>query len=93
MEHYSGNVGHIDVRFVCGNAKGFNVAHGLKQIIAAAQSIDKYFLSAPSRRPKKQQPLYPSGHTELKGNQKYFHHIVSVNNMSGSINIKTKFSI
>jgi hypothetical protein len=28
MEHYSVNVGFIDVRFMCGNRKGFNVARG-----------------------------------------------------------------
>jgi hypothetical protein len=35
MEHYSVNVGFIDVRFMCGNGKGFNVARGIKQFIAA----------------------------------------------------------
>jgi hypothetical protein len=43
MEHYSVNVGHIDVRFMCGNGKGFNVAQGIKQFISAARAIDKYF--------------------------------------------------
>jgi hypothetical protein len=36
MEHCSVNVGHIDVRFMCGNGKGFNVYRGLKQFISAA---------------------------------------------------------
>jgi hypothetical protein len=43
MEKYSVNAVHIDVRFMCGNGKGFNVARGLKQFIAAAQVIDKDF--------------------------------------------------
>jgi hypothetical protein len=41
MEHYRINVGYIDVRFMCGNGKGFNIARGIKQFIAAARAIDK----------------------------------------------------
>jgi hypothetical protein len=41
MKHYSVNVGHIDVRFMCDNGKSFNVAPGLKQFISAARAIDK----------------------------------------------------
>jgi hypothetical protein len=43
MEHYSVNVGHIEVRFMCGNGKGFNVARGLKQFISATRAIYKGF--------------------------------------------------
>jgi hypothetical protein len=31
MEHYRVNVGYVDVRFMCGKRKGFNVARGIKQ--------------------------------------------------------------
>jgi hypothetical protein len=41
MEHCSFNVRHIDVRFICGNGKGFNVARGLTQFTAAARAIYK----------------------------------------------------
>jgi hypothetical protein len=34
MEHYSVNLGYIDVRFMCGNGKGFNVARGIKQFMS-----------------------------------------------------------
>jgi hypothetical protein len=47
MEHYSVNVGYVDVRFMCGNGKGFNVARGIKQFIAAARAIDKDFCLLP----------------------------------------------
>jgi hypothetical protein len=47
MEHYSVNFGHIDVWFMCSNGKGFNVARGLKQFIAAARAIDKDFRLLP----------------------------------------------
>jgi hypothetical protein len=47
MEQYRLNVGHIDVRFMCGNGKGFNAVHGLKQFIAAARAIDKDFCLLP----------------------------------------------
>jgi hypothetical protein len=35
MEHYRVNVGYVDVRFMCGNGKGFNFARGIKQLIVA----------------------------------------------------------
>jgi hypothetical protein len=47
MEHYRVNVGYVDVRFMCGNGKGFNVARGIKQFIAAARAIDTYFCLLP----------------------------------------------
>jgi hypothetical protein len=47
MEHYSVNIGYIDVRFMCGNGKGFNVEKGIKQLIAAALAIDKDFFLLP----------------------------------------------
>jgi hypothetical protein len=47
MEHYRVNVGYVDVRFMCGNGKGFNVARGIKQFIAAACAIDKDFCLLP----------------------------------------------
>jgi hypothetical protein len=65
MEHYSVDVVHIDVRFMCRNGKGFNVARGLKQFISAARAIEKDFF-LPPRRPR-QQPLYPSRRTKLEG--------------------------
>jgi hypothetical protein len=47
MEHYSVNVGYVDVRFMCGNGKGINVARGINQFIAAARAIYKYFCHLP----------------------------------------------
>jgi hypothetical protein len=47
MEHYRVNVGYVDVRFMCGNGKDFNVARGIKQFIAAARAIDKDFCLLP----------------------------------------------
>jgi hypothetical protein len=47
MEHYSVNVGFVDVRFTCGNWKGFNVAIGIKQFIDASRDIDKDFCLLP----------------------------------------------
>jgi hypothetical protein len=41
MEHNSIKVGYVDMIFMCGNGKCFNVARGIKQFIAAARSIDK----------------------------------------------------
>jgi hypothetical protein len=47
MEHLCVNVGYVDVHFMCGNGKGFNVAREIKQFIAAAGAIDKYFCLLP----------------------------------------------
>jgi hypothetical protein len=47
MEHYSVNVSYVDVRFMCGNGKGFNFARGINQLIAAARVIDKDFCLLP----------------------------------------------
>jgi hypothetical protein len=64
MEHYRVNVGYIDVRFMCVNGKGFNVARGIKQFIAAARTIDKDFCLLPLGGPR-QQPLYSGRRTKL----------------------------
>jgi hypothetical protein len=93
MEHYSVHVRYVDVRFMCGNGKGFNFARGIKQFIAAASAIDKDFcllslggqdnnLCIPADVPNSKEAI-----------QKYFRHRVSVNNVSDSIRIQTKFSI
>jgi hypothetical protein len=47
MEHYSVNVGYVDVRLMCGIGKGFNVARGIDQFIATARAIDKDFRLLP----------------------------------------------
>jgi hypothetical protein len=47
MEHYLVNVGYVDVRFMCGNGKCFNIARGIKQFIASARAIDKDFCLLP----------------------------------------------
>jgi hypothetical protein len=47
MEHYSVHVGNIDIRFMCGNGKCFNVARGLKQFISATRAIYKDFCLLP----------------------------------------------
>jgi hypothetical protein len=47
MKHYSANVGHIDVTFMCDNGKGFNVDRELKQFIPTARTIDKDFCLLP----------------------------------------------
>jgi hypothetical protein len=91
MKHYSVNVGYVDVRFMCGNGKGFNVARGIKQFIAAARAIGKDFCLLPLGGQDNSIPADVPNSKE--GIQKYFRHRVSVNNVSGSIKIQTKFSI
>jgi hypothetical protein len=73
MEHYSVNVVYVDVRCMCGNGKGFNVAREIDQFIAAARAIDKELCLLPlggqdnnllnyshSRKP----PVHPHGRTD-----------------------------
>jgi hypothetical protein len=84
MEHYSVNVGYIDVRFMCGNGKGLNVARGLKQFIYAARDIDKDFCLLPLGGQDNNLCIpadVPNSKEEI---QKYFRHRVAVNNVGAS---------
>jgi hypothetical protein len=91
MEHYSVNVGYVDVRFMCGNGKVFNVARGIKQFISAARAIDKDFCLLPLGGQDKNLCIPADVPNSKEGIQKYFQHRVSVNNVAGSIKIQTKF--
>jgi hypothetical protein len=93
MEHYSVNVGHVNVRFTCGNGKGFSVAQGLKQFIYAAQAIAQDFCLLPLGGQDNNICIPADVPNWKEGIQKYFRHRVSVNNVAGSIKIQTKFSI
>jgi hypothetical protein len=93
MELYRVNVGYVDVRFMCGNAKGFNVARGIKQFIAAACAIDKDFCILPLGGQDNNLCILTDVPNSKEGILKYFRHRVSVNNVAGSIKIQTKFSI
>jgi hypothetical protein len=91
MEHYSVNVVYVDVIFMCGNGKGFNVARGIKQFIAAARAIDKDFCLLPLGVQDNNLCILADFPNSKEGIQKYFPHRVSVNNVAGSIKIQTKF--
>jgi hypothetical protein len=93
MEHYSVNVGDVDVRFMCGNGKCFNVARGITQFIAADRTIDKDFCLLPLLGQNNNLCIPADVPNSKEGIQKYFRHRVSVNNVAGSIKIQTKFSI
>jgi hypothetical protein len=91
MDHYSVNVGFINIRFMCGNGKGFNVARGLKQFISAARAIDKDFCLLPLGVQDNNLCIPADVPNSKEGIQKYFRHRVSVNNVARSIKIQTKF--
>jgi hypothetical protein len=93
MEHYRVNVGYIDVRFMCGNGKGFNVARGIKQFIAAARTINKDFCLLPLVGQDNNLCIPADVPNSKDGILKYFRHRVSVNNVASSIKTQTKFSI
>jgi hypothetical protein len=93
MEHYSVNVGYVDVRFMCGNGKCFNVARGINQFISAARAIGKDFCILPLGGQDNNLCIPADIPNSKEGIQKYFRHRVSVNNVAGSIKIQTKFSI
>jgi hypothetical protein len=93
MEHYSVNVGYVDVRFMCGNGKGFNVERGIKHFIAASRAIDKDFFLLPLGGQDSNLCIPADIPNSKEGIHKYFRHRVSVNNVAGSIKIQTKFSI
>jgi hypothetical protein len=93
MEHYSVNVGHIEVKFMCGNVKGFNVARGIKQFISEARAIDNTFCVLPLGGQANNLCIPIDVPNSKEGIQKYFCHRVAVKNVAGSIKIQTKFSI
>jgi hypothetical protein len=47
MQSYNAKTGYIEVRFMTGNSKGFNVARDLKQFLAAAREQDNKFTVFP----------------------------------------------
>jgi hypothetical protein len=47
MQSYNTNTGYIEVHFVTGSSKGFNVARALKQLLAAAREQDDQFTILP----------------------------------------------
>jgi hypothetical protein len=87
------NVGYVDVRFMCGNGKGFNVARGIKQFSDAVRAIDKEFCLLPLGGQDNNLCIPADVPNSKEGILKYFRHRVSVNNIAGSIKIQTKFSI
>jgi hypothetical protein len=87
------DVGCVDVRFMCGNGKGFNVGQGINQFIAAARAIDKDFCLLPLGGQDNNLCIPADVPNSKEGIQKYFRHRVSVNNVAGNIKIQTKFSI
>jgi hypothetical protein len=93
MEHYIANVGYVEVIFMCGDGKGFNVTRGIKQFIATSRAIDKYFCLLPLGGQYNNLCIPADVPNSKEGIKKYFQHRVSVNNVAGSIKIQTKFSI
>jgi hypothetical protein len=93
MEHYSVNVGFIDVSFMCGNGKGFNVYRGLTQFISAARAIDKDVYLLPLGGQDNNIYIPADVPNSKEGTQKYFRHRISVNSVDGRIKTQTKFSI
>jgi hypothetical protein len=49
MKTYNAKTGFIEVIFMMGNSKGFNVARTLKQLLAAAREQDDEFTIPPYR--------------------------------------------
>jgi hypothetical protein len=47
MQSYNAKTGYIEVRFMKGHSKGFNVARALKQLLAAAREQDIEFTILP----------------------------------------------
>jgi hypothetical protein len=91
MEHSSVNVRYVDVRFMCENGKGFNVARGINQFIAADSAIDKDFCYLPLGGQDNNLCIPADVPNSKEGIQKYFRHRVSVNNVAGKSKYKPSF--
>jgi hypothetical protein len=77
---------------MCGTVKGFNVARGIKLFIAAARAIDKDFCVLSLENQDNNLCILEDVPNSKEGVHKYFQHMVSASNFSGSIKIQTKFS-
>jgi hypothetical protein len=88
MKTYNAKTGFIEVRFMTGNSKGFNVARSLKQFLAAAREQDDEFTILPFSGIGNNLCISADVPNTKVGIEQYFCHEVKFNNGNGKLRIR-----
>jgi hypothetical protein len=89
MQSYHVKTGYIEVRFMTGNIKGFNVARALKQFLAAARELDDEFMIFPLAGIGNDLCIGADVPNSKTGIELYVRHDVKFNNINGKLSIRT----
>jgi hypothetical protein len=93
MQNCNAKTGYIEVQFMTGNSKGFNVARSLKQLLAAAREQDDEFTILPLAGIGKNLCIGADVPNYKDGIEQYFRHDVKLNNINGKPRIRTSQDI
>jgi hypothetical protein len=83
MKTYNAQTGFIEVRFMMGNSKGFNVARSLKKFLAPAREQDDEFTIIPLSGIGNNLCISADVPNTKVGIEQYFRHEVKFNNVNG----------
>jgi hypothetical protein len=87
IKTYNAKTGFIEVIFMTGNSKGFNVARSLKQFLAAAREQDDEFTILPLSGIGNNLCISADVPNTKVGIEQYFRHEVKFNNVNGKLRI------
>jgi hypothetical protein len=87
MKTYNAKTGFIEVRFMMGNSKGFNVARALTQFLSAAREQDDEFTILPLSGIGNNLCISADVPNTKVGIEQYFRHEVKFNNVNGKLRI------
>jgi hypothetical protein len=89
MQSYHTKTGYVEVRFMTGNSKGFNVARALKQFLAEAREQDEELTILPLAGIGNNLCIGADIQNSKTGIEQYFRHRVKFNNTNGKLRIRT----
>jgi hypothetical protein len=93
MNTYNAKTGFIEVRFMTGTSKGFNVARALKQFLAAAREQDNEFTILPLSGIGNNLCISAGVPNTKVGIEQYFRHEVKFNKVNGKLRIRVSKDI
>jgi hypothetical protein len=93
MKTYNTKTGFIEVIFVTGKSKAFNVARALKQFLAAAREQDNEFTILPLSGIGNKFCISADVPNTKDGIEQYFCHEVKFNNVNGKLRIRASKDI
>jgi hypothetical protein len=93
MKTFNAKTGFIEVRFMMGNSKGFNVARALKQFLAAVREQYNEFTILPLSGIGNNLCISADVPNTKYGVKQYFCHEVKFNNVNGKLRIRASKDI